>query len=155
TSTEAVLTSSKGSQVEILRLQLTGLDSTPRITGGDQLPGTTNYFIGNDPNQWHTNVPTYRKVQYSGVYRGIDLVYYGHGSELEYDFVVAPGADPNQIRLHFEGAQHTSIDESGDLVLETYGDKVKLFRPTVYQMIAGTQQVIAGQYVLKDTNEIG
>jgi len=68
--------------------------------GAEELPGKTNYFIGNDPKKWRTNVPTYAQVRYHDVYPGVDLVYYGNqGGQLEYDFVVAPGADPSAIAL--------------------------------------------------------
>ena len=77
---------------EALRLQLLGANAHAVVTGSDELPGKSNYFIGNDPSKWRTNVPTYAKVRYESVYPGVDLVYYGaQGGELEYDFVVAPG----------------------------------------------------------------
>src|SRR5260370_41787359 len=69
----------------------------------DELPGTVNYLIGNNPAQWHTGMPTFSKVRYRNVYPGIDLIYYGNHRQLEYDFVVAPGADPQSIRMQFEG----------------------------------------------------
>ena len=76
-----------------------------RVTGAEPLPGTANYFIGNDPAQWHSNVPTYSKVKFTSVYPGVDLVYYGNQRQLEYDFVVAPGANTKQVKLHFAGAE--------------------------------------------------
>ncbi len=87
----------------VLRIQLVGANASARVTGTDDLPGKANYFIGNDPSKWRTDVPTYAKVKYEGVYPGVDLVYYGtRGGELEYDFVVAPGADPAAITLDVE-----------------------------------------------------
>ena len=83
----------------VLRMKLVGGNPNPQIAGGAELPVKTNYFIGNDPKKWRTNVPTYAKVKYGNVYPGIDLVYYGNWGQLEYDFVVAPGADPGVIRL--------------------------------------------------------
>ena len=80
----------------------------------DKLAGTDNYFIGNDPSRWHRGIPTYRKVHYSAIYPGIDLVYYGNQRQLEYDFVVSPGADPHRIRIRFDGSQRLSIDDGGD-----------------------------------------
>ena len=77
----------------------------------DQLPGIVNYFIGDDPAKWRTNIPTYAKVQYQDVYPGIDLAYYGNQGQLEYDLIVAPGADPNQIRLVFDGAEKIEVDD--------------------------------------------
>jgi hypothetical protein len=83
----------------VLRLKLVGANPAAKVKGLEELPGKSNYFIGNDPKKWRTNVPNYAKVQYQGVYPGVDLGYYGNQRQLEYDFVVAPGADPNVIRL--------------------------------------------------------
>src|SRR5271170_8174765 len=91
--------------VDILRMRLEGMSKCTQVTGQDKLPGKVNYFLGKDPAHWHSNVATYAKVKYTGVYPGIDLVYYGNHRQLEYDFVLAPGADPNSIRLHLSGAQ--------------------------------------------------
>ena len=86
----------------VLRLKLAGAEAGAKVTGLDELPGKSNYFMGNDPKKWRTNVSNYGKVKYQGVYPGIDLVYYGNQRQLEYDFVVAPGADPAAIRLAIE-----------------------------------------------------
>ena len=111
TSTEAVLqlTTADGrptiekSQSSVLRMKLVGSKSEPHIEGVDQLPSVSNYFTANDPKKWRTDVPNYAKVRYKDVYPGIDLIYYGNQRQLEYDFVVAPGADPRGIALSFEG----------------------------------------------------
>ena len=90
---------------EVVRLRLLGANAYAAVAGADELPGKVNYLLGNDPQKWRTNVPTYAKVKYSNVYPGIDLVYYGNqGGQLEYDFVVAPGADPRANRLEIVGA---------------------------------------------------
>lgn len=99
----------------VLRMQMVGANPEAQVAGQDQLPGTSNYLIGNNPSEWRTNVPTYGRVLYRDVYAGIDLVYYGNQRELEYDFVVAPGANPDAIRLRFEGAEEMRIDGDGDL----------------------------------------
>ena len=83
----------------LLRMKLVGANPNTKIAGMDELPGKSNYFIGNDPKKWRTNVPNYAKVRYANVYPGVDLVYYGNQGKLEYDFVVQPGADPNSIEL--------------------------------------------------------
>ena len=82
-------------------MHLVGANPSPQAVGLDELPGKANYFIGNNPQNWHTNIPTYAKVQYRDVYPGIDLIYYGNQRQLEYGFVVAHGADPGVIRLAF------------------------------------------------------
>jgi len=87
----------------VLHLKLVGANPTPAVTGLEELPGKSNYFIGADSKNWHTNIPTYSKVQYQDIYPGIDLIYYGNQRQLEYDFVVAPGADPKVIQLAFDG----------------------------------------------------
>ena len=79
------------SRTDVVRMDLAGANRATQVAGMDQLPGTANYFIGNDPAKWHSGVPTFAKVKYAGVYPGIDLVYYGNQQQLEYDFVVAPG----------------------------------------------------------------
>src|SRR5947209_9158105 len=84
---------------DTLRMKLVGANQAANVTALDELPGKTNYFVGNDPKKWRTDVPTYGKVKYEGVYPGVDLVYYGNQRQLEYDFVVAPGADPKAITL--------------------------------------------------------
>jgi hypothetical protein len=82
----------------VLRMKLVGANPQPRVEGQEELPGKINYFLGNDPKRWRTNVPTYSKVKYHSVYPGVDLVYYGRQQQLEYDLVVAPGADPKSLR---------------------------------------------------------
>ena len=84
-------------------MKLLGANTSADVIGLEQLPGEVNYFIGNDPKKWRTNISTYSKVQYREVYPGIDAVFYGNAQDLEYDFVVAPGADPGRIRLAIDG----------------------------------------------------
>jgi len=102
-----------------------GARSTPRVEGAEELSFKSNYFIGNDPKKWRTDVRQYAKVKYTGVYPGIDLLYYGSQRELEYDFIVAPGASPSKIRLAFKGAEEVSIDGEGDLIFRTEGGEVR------------------------------
>ena len=90
-------------------MKLVGANARAKITGLDELPGKSNYFIGNDPMKWRTNVPNYAKVKYQSVYPGIDLVYYGNQQQLEYDFVVAPGANPRAIRFEIAGADGAGV----------------------------------------------
>ena len=101
----------------VVRMTFEGADPQAEVVGLDKLPGIVNYFIGDDPSKWRTNIPTYQKVAYKNVYDGIDLVYYGNQGQLEYDLIVAPGADPSQIKLALDGAEQIAVDEQGDLVL--------------------------------------
>jgi hypothetical protein len=141
-------------QVTAIRMQLEGANPEPQIAGMDQLPGKTNYLIGNDPKKWHTDVPSYARVKYAGVYPGVDLVFYGNQRQLEYDFVVAPGADPKAIRLNLEGARKVRINFRGDLVLSVAGGEVVLHRPVVYQNLNGGRREIAGRYAVTGNHRI-
>src|SRR5438309_8731411 len=131
---------------DTLRMKLVGANQAANVTALDELLGKTNYFIGNDPKKWRTDVPTYGKVKYEGVYPGVDLVYYGNQRQLEYDFVVAPGADPKAITLAIENRnpkiaarqskiqnRKSKIDSNGDLVVEAEGGEVRFHKPVVYQ----------------------
>jgi hypothetical protein len=131
-----------------LRMQLGGANATPAGVGEAALPGVAHYYLGNDPAAWRTNVPTYRQVRYRDVYDGVDLVYYGSGGQLEYDFVLAPGADPSAISLRFPGADAVTVDAHGDLVLGVGGAEIRQRRPVVYQEIDGERQSVAGSYVV-------
>jgi hypothetical protein len=119
---------------QVMRIRLVGGNAKTHVVGLDELPGKSNYFIGNDPGKWRTNVPNYSKVKYQNVYPGVDLVYHGNQRQLEYDFVVAPGADPSQIKLSFAGADGMRVDAaSGDLALKLGDEEVRFRKPTVYQ----------------------
>src|SRR5712692_10132158 len=89
----------------VLRMKLLGASPQPQVSGLDELPGKSNYFLGNDPAHWVTNVTRYAKVRYQDVYPGVDLVYYGRERQLEYDFVVSPGGDPGAIKLAIRAGQ--------------------------------------------------
>jgi hypothetical protein len=162
-------------------MQLVGANAQTKVTGAEQLPGKANYFLGNNPSKWRTNVPTYAKVRYENVYPGVDLVYYGtQGGELEYDFVVAPGADPNAIALGINAetqpATRTSklasvlrksvgvhMDSGGDLVVPIEDREVRLHKPVVYQPAGsdggrttnqGRRTTIEGHYALDAQNHV-
>jgi len=145
----------RSSPSSIVRMRLVGANAAPQATGFDELPGKSNYFIGNDPKQWRTDVPTYAGVQYRGVYPGVDLVYYGRQRQLEYDLVIAPGADPHSITLGFAGAREIRIDAQGDLVLHTAGGEIRQHQPLVYQQVGGIKRAIAGRYVFKGKGQVG
>jgi len=138
-----------------LRMSLVGAARTPVVSGVDELPGKANYFIGKNPEKWRTNVPTYARVQYRNVYPGIDLVYYGNQRQLEYDFVVTPGADPNRIVLGFKGANKLEIDAEGSLVLHASGGDIRQHKPVIHQNVDGVRRDIGGGYVRKGATRVG
>jgi len=142
----------RAGQVTAIRMRLEGANPDAQIAGMDQLPGRTNYFIGNDPKNWHTDVPSYARVKYEGVYPGVDLVFYGNQRRLEYDFVVAPGADPKSIAMKVDGARKVRINSHGDLVLNVAGGEVELQKPVVYQNVKGERREIAATYTLTGNN---
>jgi hypothetical protein len=132
-------------------------------SGLEKQPGLVNYFIGDDPKQWRTRIPTYAKAKFAGVYPGVDVVYYGREpraksqepgagkarslSALEYDFILHPGADPSRIRLAFEGAEKVRV-AGGDLILTTPAGEVRMKRPYAYQTINGRRVQVACDYRL-------
>jgi uncharacterized repeat protein (TIGR01451 family) len=126
----------------------------PNVAGIGRLPGKVNYFIGNDPENWLTDISTYRQIIYHEVYPGIDLIFYGNQGRLELDFRVAPGADPHAVQLGFQGADDLTLDAQGDLIL-TVGDAPVTFNaPKIYQDIDGKPQHIGGGYVLSRDGKV-
>ena len=138
----------------VIRIKLEGAAQSRRVAGLEKLPGVSNYFIGNDPKKWHTDVPHYGRIEYQGVYPGIDLVWYGNQRQLEYDFVVAPGADPNQIQVAYEGVESVGVEAGGKLVLRTALGEVWQQAPRVYQEIGGRRVEVAARYALAARNRV-
>jgi hypothetical protein len=138
-----------------LQFRLLGVAQNLAVIGEDPLPGRVNYFIGRDPAKWHTNVPTYARVRYRNLYPGIDLVYYGNHSQLEYDFAIAPGADPRQIRFEITGANQIELDAEGNLVLHAGSGDFHFQSPVVYQESNGVRVPVSGNYVMNDPTHIG
>jgi hypothetical protein len=136
----------------IVRMRLLGADAGATITGLDPLPGRGHYMIG-DPGRWRRDVPAFGRVRYTGTYPGVSLVFYGTERQIEYDFVVEPGADPDVVVLAFDGAERLGIDDAGDLVLTTAAGDLRLRRPLIYQDTDGERRRIEGGYVL-DGNRV-
>ena len=134
----------------VLRMRMAGASPKATASGVDAVAGTSNYILGSDPRQWHCNIPNYSKVKVAGLYRGIDLVYYGNQRQLEYDFVVAPGADSRLIHLDLSGEDAARLDANGDLVLRTRAGETRLRRPVLYQQDAsGVRDKVEGRYTLR------
>lgn len=161
TAEEAVLSLAGNQTRRTVRMKPVGGNPTPTIRGEGGLPGQVNYIRGNDPNQWNTGISRYEKVCYEEVYPGIDLVFYGNGQELEYDFVVSPGADPSQISLAFEGVEATDdgpaveVAKNGDLLLRAQEGEIRQKKPFVYQDLAGERVPVSGEYRVENDDQVG
>ena len=136
-----------------LQLRMVGANPSPVISGVDLLSGKSNYMIGKDPRAWHTGIPNYVKVAYHDIYPGIDLIYYGNQQQLEFDLVVAPGADPNRLRFKVEGARAFELNSGGDLVIHVSGGDIRLRKPVVYQECGDGRQSVDGRFVSKGRSE--
>jgi len=137
-----------------LRMQIVGANRRARVIGENQLTSRTNYFVGNNPRLWRTGVPNYGRVRVEQIYRGVDVVYYGSGRQLEYDFNVAPGAAYKVIRLRFSGAQRMAIDKSGDLMIDTPGGQIRQHGPVAYQLIDNSRKETPARYVVCGKREV-
>jgi Beta-propeller repeat/Cep192 domain 4 len=148
-----------------LRLRFLGANPQPQVVAQQELPGKVNYFIGRDPAEWRADIPTYARVRYKDVYRGVDLIYYGRQGRLECDFVVYPGSDPSLIRLN---AAHSSsagrltasrerlrVAPNGDLVVSLAGGEVRLEKPLIYQETGGRRESIPGGFRLIGSGTVG
>jgi len=140
-----------------LRIKLVGANAAAQSAGLERSPTKVNYFLGNDPARWRIDVPTFGRVRYQNIYPGVDLVYYGNQRQLEYDFVVAPGASTDQIALQFDGVGKIEVDAGGDLILQTASGPVRQRCPIIYQEFNGRREEVSGRYVLRESadREVG
>ena len=146
TGTHVVLR--KGKKATELNTQLLGASKNARLTAQEALPGHSAWFRGSDKSKWINNIPNFAQVKANSVYPGIDLVYYGNQSKLEYDFVVAPGANPADIRMRFDGAGSVRTDASGNLVIATKAGDMTQNKPVIYQQFAGVRKAIDGRFAI-------
>ena len=137
-----------------LRMKLVGSNRHAKMEPLDPLPGRTSYFIGSDPSKWRNDVPNYARVALRGVYPGIDLIFYANQRDLEYDLVVAPGADPKRIRLEFTGLDRLRKEPNGDVTATAGGVEIRQRQPVIYQMLNGRRQDLAGGYALRAHNQV-
>jgi uncharacterized protein (TIGR03437 family) len=131
-----------------IKMRLVNANPAPRIEALQALDGRISYLIGNDAKAWRTGVRAYAKLKHEAIYPGVDLVLYGNGRQMEYDFVIAPGADPRQIKLTFDGAEKIKLDGNGDLLLDTALGQLRQHRPAIYQQVGEERRAIEGQYVI-------
>ena len=140
----------------VMRMELLGATPTAEASGLEPLRSRGNYFIGNDPAQWHTDVPNYAKVYYEGIYPGVDLVFYGTDQGgLEYDFIVAPGGDPGVIQMNFPGASRVDLDHEGRLWVEVNGVEFIHNAPTLFQETTKGKDLVTGTFVLNSDHRVG
>jgi Abnormal spindle-like microcephaly-assoc'd, ASPM-SPD-2-Hydin/Beta-propeller repeat/Cep192 domain 4 len=143
-----------GSQDAVVWMKILGGNPTPVAVGADRLPGQANYFRGSDPAGWRTRIPTYARVEYRNVYPGADLVYYGQGGRLEYDFRLSPGTSPGIIRMAFAGAKRMRLSPEGDLILVLPEGEIRFEKPVIYQSGSRGRRTLDGAYLLRGRNEI-
>lgn len=137
-----------------IHLRLDGGNLQSQIIAGHQLPGHSNYFIGADRRQWHANVPQYARVCYREAYPGVEMAFYGAQNQLEFDFIVAPGASPDPIRFDISGALRVVTDPSGNLILASSAGDVLLHQPVAYQQKDGVRQPVDARFVLRAKNQV-
>ncbi len=151
---QATLSLRGGERAAVLRMRLIGADPQASASGEEALRGEVNLFDG-DVSQWRTEIPTFGTVRYDDVYLGIDLVYYGTDQRrLEYDFIVAPHADPGAIQLAFDGADRIELTRAGELVLDAGGSSLSVLAPVSYQTIDGARVPVDSSYVLDDAGNV-
>jgi hypothetical protein len=140
-------------KTSLLRLHFEGANADA-VEGVGRLPGRIDYFVGNDPKDWHTDVPSYGRVAYRGIYPGVDAVFYGNQRQLEYDLVVAPGADPAQIALRIDGASDVKTNADGNVEMRVAGANVELLKPAVYQEFNGERRGVTANYVVGNDHRV-
>ena len=153
-ATNASFQLQNGVSTATVHMRVVGGNLKAQPEGLDKLEGTVNYLMGNDPQKWRQNIPTYGRVRYCDIYRGIDLVYYGNQRQLEYDFIVAPGEDASAIRLRFDGADNVAVDTNGDLLMSVGQTTLRQPKPVVYQEVNGEHRAVEGRYVVNENCEV-
>lgn len=153
-ATGATIVPEAPGRTDAVRMLLADGRPDARAKALEPLPGKTSYLIGRDPKRWIRDLETYGRVEYREVYPGVDVTWYGNQGQLEYDFLLKPGADPSRIRVRFEGVQKLALEAGGDVRVETAAGPMTLRVPEVYQEIAGTRRRVAGRYVLRTAHEI-
>ena len=129
-----------------------GINLDARVHGIKPLPSYSNYFTGSKRSQWLTDAKHYAGIRYESVYPGIDLDFYGNSKEIEYDFIVSPGADPGKIRLAFAGLENLTLDTRGNAILQFQGGELVQKRPYVYQEINGQHLEVAAEYKVLESD---
>lgn len=138
----------------VVKTTLVGGNPTPEVVAENELQYTCNWFIGNDPKTWHTDVPNFSSLLYKGVYPGIDVRYRGNGTRIEHDFIISPGADPSLIELRYDGAESVTMDRNGDLVIVTDLGELMERIPKTYQERDGRVEQVSCCYEITGSNTV-
>jgi hypothetical protein len=144
----------KMSAARTVRMQFVGANTQAEISGAEEMSGKINYLVGNEPARWQTGVATFARVDVGRLYPGVSLAYYGNQRQLEYDFTVAPDADPGVIAIHFDGADNISVNPAGELVLNLGDSEIRQPKPVIYQTVNGIRKEISGGYKMLDADTI-
>jgi len=144
----------KGLEPLVVRMKLKGANAMPSVQGQNILPGYSNYLLGTDRSKWQTGVKHYAKVKFGQVYPGIDMVYRFNNGSVEYDFVVAPGANPGRILMGFEGSKSLRLDTKGNLVLGVGDGEFTYKAPQLYQMLDAKRTSVKGRFVLASNKQV-
>ncbi|GAC1515357.1 MAG: SBBP repeat-containing protein [Terriglobales bacterium] len=139
----------------VLRMRFATAEAKSKITPEGLLPGASNYFLGSNPKDWRTGIPNYARVRFHNASPGIDFVFDGNQRQLEYDILVAPGADPASIKIAYEGEQKMQVDGQGDLVIGAGSQEIIQHKPVLYQVVSGTKTPVSGHYVMRGEREVG
>jgi hypothetical protein len=150
------LLASRGRKVRTcaLKLAFDGMNTKASPRGIVRLPGATNYLVGSDPAKWHSGIPNFERVKYSSLYPGVDLEFYGTNGRLEYDIDVAPGANPNAVKMRIEGAERLALDHAGNLVASVGGESAMLGKPLAYQEIDGVRHAVKANFALQGASGV-
>lgn len=142
-------------KVDALSMKFDGAEKNPNISGTTRLPGKFNFFTGNDPAQWKTDVPSYSGITYKSLYRGVDLVFGDAQGSLERDFIIAPGSDPKVIQMKYDGAKQVRISQAGELVIDTPSSELTESKPLAYQTIGGQRVEVTASYKIAKDGRVG
>jgi len=134
----------------VLRMKIRGLNPDSEAVGRERSVGGNHYFLSNDPREWLIDVPTYKRIEYVNIYPGIDLAFYGDQNRFEYIFVVRPGADASNIRVTFEGANETILNDNDNIELHFDCGKIVQRAPLVYQVVNDIPHLISGRHIMQD-----
>jgi hypothetical protein len=139
-----------------VRLQLMGANPAATIAGRDLMPAKANYFIGNEPSKWRAGVPLFSRVRVDEVYPGVQVIYYANQSaQLEYDFMIRPGAATDQIHFRIAGADKVQVDAAGNLVLKIGSEEIRQHKPVAYQENQGARTEVPARYRVNADGTVG